>query len=168
MELKDILNIIISVIISFSSFIIKSHRDSSKQKKVLASAFFAEIDSLQKQWEWGTQGGLKKVENNEPVPLIFNRVRENYFTVYDKNADKIGMFDQELVKDLVYLYNDAKGFLDTVGTWEEMIKNPDKDKVVNLEIILRNYYNIMVKQQNNVFDKANKVKDQLKSIIGSN
>jgi hypothetical protein len=148
-------------------------KESKKlNKKILASALYAEIDSLQNQWIWGTQGGLKKIKNPEDTPFNYNKVNGNYFIMYDNSADKIGMFDKKLVQDLVYLYNDAKGFLDTVATWEEMIKKVETAQLQGKKFtlddigIIHNYYNKMVEQQDNVFYKANKVKAELQNVTG--
>lgn len=156
-----LLDILVGIIISFFGFWVKSRWDRYHQRKALASAFYAEIESLQKQLEWSTQGMMRTIPNNEYAPRVFIMIDGNFFTIYDNNADKIGVFGAKTVSKLVSLYVDAKGLVATIKTWEYNIKTIGTTSNQNIEDNLRNYFNNMISQKERVFSKAEKVKSIL-------
>lgn len=146
---------------SIVAFFVQSWWSSRKQRQILASSFYAEIRGLVKQWEWSTQGGLKRLSENQLAPRVFCMIPDDFFTVYNKNADKIGMFDKKLATELVSLYIDAKGFVATIKTWEYTIKEVKDNTSEIIEKNLWSYFNLMAEQQDRVFARAELVKLKL-------
>lgn len=64
-----------------------------------------------------------KVNNNGQYVLERLAITQDYFTVYTANANRIDLFDIEEAKIIVTFYTTAKGFIDTLNAWINVLRN---------------------------------------------
>jgi hypothetical protein len=89
-----------------SVIIQQSQRKSERNS--LASAFYGEIRALiniveRRQYLQLIQASIKEAKSGEKNP-IFIRVTRNYFNVYERNLDKIGILPNPLPAKIVDVY----------------------------------------------------------------
>jgi hypothetical protein len=154
----------VSAIVGIFSFILKSYIDAGKQRKFLASAFLAEITCLIEQYE--KAGGLSLLYElpDDYVYYCTMNVDDDFFTVYNKNADKLGLFNSVLVKEIVSLYVNAKGFVCTIKTWNDLVNRKESNPSKKDEQ-LQDYYDTLMAQYNDISEAAKKLLPKLDKVI---
>jgi hypothetical protein len=159
-----VVSVIISIISNLVIWRIKSSQEKKEQKKRLASALAAEIEVLMKQYE-KIGGPLLQQSSENKLIFFVTDIDDDFFTIYNHNADKLGYFDAELVQQIVSLYTDAKGFVCSIKTWNHLVQELKKLQQRSQQIneILR-YHDALKEQHDRVFTAAKKTVCALKSI----
>jgi len=128
-----------------------------QQQKRFATALSAELKVLMNQYNKIGGPLLQEQPDGTFIPFTTN-IDDDFFTIYNKNADKLGFFDNELISEIVSLYTDAKGFVCSIKTWSNSV-----DKQQSLDY-LKAYHAILEKQRSDVFLAAEDVICKLNSI----
>jgi hypothetical protein len=93
-----------------------NHRREQEQRgedtRNLAVALKAEISALRDRHSSIVGPTLKQYRIEQPVPRW--QVAEAYFTVFDSNAHRIGLFQPDDARRFVEVYVAAKGYLDSL------------------------------------------------------
>jgi hypothetical protein len=154
-----ITSIITSAVTSVAIFYWKSHYEAKTQKNRLASALAAEIQALMVQYgKIGTP--LLQILPDGTKKFYITNIDDDFFTIYNHNADKLGYFDTNLVKDIVCLYTNAKGFVCSIKTWNHLVQEPQKR-----DEEIERYYGCLTRQKAEVFTAAEQVVNNLQKII---
>ena len=148
----------------------KSKKNKETQQRVLSIALIAEMEALSKRWQQANSERLVRVPENYPMSeLPFWRIDENYFSVFENNCDKIGIFDDDDTKEIISVYITAKGFVDSIRTWNQMVLEYREDvrKDIRFSEIYRGkflyYYNdVLVKTQDELFIRIDNFSERLK------
>jgi len=122
---------LLGVVSSFFGFLLKESWGQYIQRKRMAVAFLSEIQSLLNQFKMVGGDKLFDLSNGTATFML---VDENFFIIYDSNANILGIFNEQLAGDIVRLYVNAKGFVCTIKTWKMIIidyRNPDNMKNVD-------------------------------------
>lgn len=143
--------------------------ESQKRIKNIKLALFAEINSLEERWNFSVGGRLQPLNDGEVPPRAFVYIQEDYFVVYNSNANNVGMLNPVLSGAVVSFYQNAKAFVDTVRTWGKILEvlneklKEEKRNILNIEEEkwLIDYYNVMLREQNEVFKQGNMLKEYL-------
>lgn len=110
------------VISSSAGFIIVNFYHAFKKKNSLAAALAAEIESIRTRYLEATQGQGIKVAYDGTGYISMN-LEEDYFTVFNSNADKIGEFSPPEATAIVTFYITAKGFVDSLRGWQFRLRS---------------------------------------------
>lgn len=158
LENKELITFILGILASIIAFYINARLTEFRQTKKLACAFIAEITALLNQYN--KIGGHLLQENPDGSFRVFTtNIDDDFFTIYNKNVDKIGYFNNNLTIELVSLYTNAKGFVCSIKTWNNLVaENP-----LRREEILR-YHEGLLHQQGEIFLSAEKVVERLNKI----
>ncbi|WP_196607175.1 hypothetical protein [Pectinatus frisingensis] len=149
------LGILSGIIISFINSLVRN----CLEKKRLASAITSEITALMKQY--GKIGGSLKRNNPDGTCTLFTtKIDDDFFTIYNKNADKLGYFSPLVIKKIVELYTNAKGFVCSIKTWNDMVENKFPDNKVSIDEINR-YYECLKYQRDGIFTDAMNLTNEL-------
>lgn len=173
--LGAVLGSIVGVVLSF---IAKSVYDSRRDKKSLADlrsgiarAFWAEITALFALYE-----GLKLVPWDPPEKNIdYNmlNIQYDYLSIFNSNADKIGLFPHEDAVEFIKFYTFAKSYIDSLrelsrryknhmNRYEKLRMNPNDKIIISVfnESVedLRQIYQYCYEQQNEFYRRRDVVK----------
>jgi hypothetical protein len=104
--------------------------DRAGELKSLATALYVEI-----VWFWfsamifNVQAGLSKL--NEKLPISFIRPPLSFvtFTVFESNADKIGLFQSSIVEKLIEFVYDAKLYLALAQEHKRRLNERDHENI---------------------------------------
>lgn len=173
---------IIVFMIAIIPYWIQEYRKTWKERKILAAAFVSEIESIIERYKYAAgifleTGGVK--QNSQDELLLFTmEITQEYFTVYHNNTNRIGLFEVDEVRKIVDFYVSAKGLVDTLLSWNDLVAKIDKfdshfansgvnDTVYNKKLHLINYVipehrRIIIQQQSDALNKADEVTNALK------
>ena len=120
------------------------------KRRAFASALRCEIETFRDRYH---ELIGKKIETRRLEDYIKNYIpiQGNYFTVFDSNADKLGLLNQEDARQLISFYMRAKGQLDSLATlrnraesfgpapipWEIFTEDYEKVRMENQHILLK-------------------------------
>ena len=133
-----------------------------KQKESLAKSLIAELEGIKEHWIASSGGGLQPLQLGQTPPLVYSHVAEDYFTVFNNNSDKIGLLKEDDAKKVIKVYIFAKGFVDSLRTWEEEVRHH-----VNARHSSRNdfdfldYYNLLYNSQTRLFLEIDEITEDL-------
>ncbi len=133
-----------------------------KQRESLAKSLIAELEGIKEQWIASSGGGLQPLQSGQSPPLVYIHVAEDYFTVFNNNSDKIGLLKDLDAKKIIKLYIFAKGFVDSLRTWEEEIKhhmNAGQSSLNHFGFL--EYYNNLYVSQTRLFLEIDEIKEDL-------
>jgi hypothetical protein len=95
-------------------------REKESEKKAFCSALVCEIEGIRERYMEAIGSELQKV-----APGDFLRravvIKENYFTVFEANAAKIGLLKPDDSKQVVTFYIAAKGQADSLRTYKMLL-----------------------------------------------
>lgn len=158
LENKELFTFIVGILTSIIAFYINSRLTEFRQTKKLACAFSAEITALLNQYN--KIGGPLLQKNPDGSFRVFTtNIDDDFFTIYNKNADKIGYFNNKLTLELVTLYTNAKGFVCSIKTWNNLVA----EKPIRPEEIMR-YHEYLVHHHDEIFVSAKQVLEKLNEI----
>lgn len=91
-----------------------------RDRKRLANSLAAEINAL---WEnYMRTFGQDLLDTPQGKFLTRGMgMQENYFTVFDNNVGRLGLFPPEVAKEVVRGYMEAKAFVDILRGWDETL-----------------------------------------------
>lgn len=160
-------------------FFIKYWWNRRHERKVLATAILAEVESIENRYKFSTANGLEpeRVFMIERGQGLFEyTVNQDYFNIYKANADRIGLLKVDDVDIIVDFYTSANGYIDTINQWNSAVKTfrelenkvIDIDKVGSqkqfnslLHLLPRQYLGIL-NEQNQLLSKIHLVKKLLR------
>jgi len=155
----------------------KKRKISEKQK--LLKIFLMDVTTLNKRY----QDVFGQYVESHDEKLVFERytgIKSDYFSIFDKNTDNLGILEDNILKKLVDFYINGKGFTDTLRDYEEALKRYFilKDMVSKLALTgqpnplleedFRHFTNGMVYSFKVIRDEHNAMKErynQLKEIL---
>lgn len=97
-------------------------RELEETKKSLLFGFKTEIESIYSQYMVQCGNNLNNHQKGQVFQYIFP-VNQNYFSFYESNTRGISSLDAELVVEIITLYNNMKGLLDTFHLHNDMLMN---------------------------------------------
>lgn len=149
----------------------KQKTDLKTNKIRLARAFWAEITALFALYE-----GLKLVPWDPPEKEIdYNmlNIQYDYLSIFNSNADKIGLFPHEDAVEFIKFYTFAKSYIDSLrelsrryknhmNRYEKLRMNPNDKIIISVfnESVedLRQIYQYCYEQQNEFYRRRDVVK----------
>lgn len=146
-----VINAIISLFISIIVFWIKKAWDDCKHRKSLARAFLVELDTLLAQYQKSMNGkNFLEVDDSGIITDVYTMIVDNAFlVVYDHNSDKLGLFDEQVIRSVVELYTNVRGYIYSIKTWNEIIlKEHDIFEMKRYNKVLEDRYQEIERQYN--------------------
>ena len=126
MNITDMLNafpnMILSSIIAVLTTLWINRNKKKDDIKCLKRALKAELQTLQTLY-YQLKISDTPPKNGDDIKIV--SIQSNYTTVYEKNADKIGMLEPETAEAVVIAYTHIAAFIDSLRVygqrWENMI-----------------------------------------------
>ena len=91
------------------------------QQSALANALAADIKALWDRYLL-VMGNTLDATPEGKFDTCAVLLTESYFAVFDSNADKVGLLDEEAAAAVVQAYQHAKGFVDSIRTWNGILE----------------------------------------------
>jgi hypothetical protein len=102
------------------------------ERKRLATVLYAEVAALWDRYSETLGTPLAHWNEGQPLPMrIQLPQRHNFFAVYDRNTDKLGLLKPREAMTLVSAYALAKGHLESISLAAEMTKRDDSQPLVD-------------------------------------
>jgi hypothetical protein len=115
----------IGVIVGPAIYFFKQWWSKRHDRKVLATAILAEIESVERRYQYSTGGGFRPelvFQIQRGQELFEWSVEQDYFTAYANNSSKIGLLKVDDVDAIVDLYTTANGFIDSIKQWNGAVQ----------------------------------------------
>lgn len=90
--------------------------DKELARRKLAKALKAEISSLIKLYQ---ANKLETALPQEGSDISIVKIECNYLSVFENNTDKIGIFDEDDIAEIISFYMQTKGLIDTLSVLSE-------------------------------------------------
>jgi hypothetical protein len=88
----------------------------------LLQALHDEVETIWERYMEGVGFHLEALKENQPL-ILYYPVVQDYFTVYNSNTFLIGhIADNDLRKDIVFLYTTAKGLVDSYRLNNDLVQ----------------------------------------------
>ncbi len=120
------------VIVGFLLGFVRDWWEGRKQRRRLAVALSAEVRALLERYEQVFGAYIRELEEGKPLERLTGAFRQEFFVVFDRNTDKLGLFGSEDLKRIVRAYVVAKGHLETLNFAVALIH--DAARGVNLAV----------------------------------
>jgi hypothetical protein len=90
-----------------------------RERRALAYSLAGEISSLievaeQRKYEQSIEAIIQNVKTTKQPWFVTVRIEQHYFTVYEANANKIGLLPKETARNVAKFYTYAKSFIEDV------------------------------------------------------
>lgn len=149
--LAGVLSAVIAIVSVFIGAWVQRDRDRKKeladikdQRTHLAKALHAELSALQVRYERTI--GKSILEAKAWTDLGSSIISHGYFTVFDQNAGKVGLFKDEDTRVIIQAYVSSKGHADNLRTWSQareqmhrwlvdasLARNPDVSNTIDAQ-----------------------------------
>ena len=123
---------VFGVIVTPTVYFIQQWWNKRHDRKVMATAILAEIESIERRYNYSTGGGFYPeliFQIQRGHGLFEWTVEQDYFTAYVSNANKIGLLKVDDVDAIVDLYTSANGFVDSIKQWNSSVKEYNRLEV---------------------------------------
>jgi len=146
----------------------KSHQNAielqqKKEQAIIQGLLQALHDEVETIWERYMEGvgfHLEALKENQPL-IMYYPVVQDYFTVYNSNAFLIGHIDDnDLRKDIVFLYTTAKGLVDSYRLNNDLVQKFEYWNGLHLETQNEAHKNRAVAQFAVLVEYAKTIKKQ--------
>ena len=118
--MAELVSVIVGGVLALAGGVIVKFWEDRRGRRALAYAFVGEINAIvvmveQRGYEKYLADLQKAVHaTNEPLnPHV--PVTQNYFVIYEANADKVGLLPRDAARDIALFYTQAKGLMEDVG-----------------------------------------------------
>jgi transcriptional regulator with PAS, ATPase and Fis domain len=133
----------------------RSQRQSEKRN--IASAFAGEIGALlsiveKRDYTKGIKDIIESIKQTQEKKKFYFKARKNYFNIFEKNAEKIGLLDVPLPEKITTFYIQAFAILEDIEN-EEVLERELNDIIYFHEELL------------NLFEETIKLGKEILSII---
>ncbi|OPZ76442.1 MAG: hypothetical protein BWY78_01368 [Alphaproteobacteria bacterium ADurb.Bin438] len=115
-----------------------SKKDEEEQIRSVLKAIKVEVEAV---WKAYSEVGesLEKQEIGSYFDIIYP-IYDNYFIIYDKNADKIGCLDDDIAKKIVSFYMKFKGLKDSYLYNNKLLEYIDKSRAIDYVVGLKEFH----------------------------
>jgi len=126
----------LSLIGGLGGIYLTAHIQQKRDRQSLAGAFAGEIGTIvhlieRRRYAEQLRQILDAPREPEDVPVIYSfSVRQNYFRVYEANADKLGWLPATLANDVTRFYGLCASFLEDVADLRDATLNPAQQALV--------------------------------------
>ena len=102
------------------------------ERKRLATVLYAEVAALWDRYSETLGTPLVRWNEGQALPMRIQLLqRHNFFAVYDRNTDKLGLLKPQEAMTLVRAYALAKGHLESISLAAELTKRDDNQALVD-------------------------------------
>jgi hypothetical protein len=102
------------------------------ERKRLATVLYAEVAALWDRYSETLGTPLARWNEGQALPMRIQLLqRHNFFAVYDRNTDKLGLLKPQEAMTLVRAYALAKGHLESISLAAELTKRNDSQALVD-------------------------------------
>jgi len=95
-------------------------REKESEKKAFCSALVCEIEGIRERYMEAIGSEIEKVSSGDFLRRAVV-IKEDYFTVFEANAAKIGLLKPDDAKQVVAFYIAAKGQADSLRTYKMLL-----------------------------------------------
>lgn len=116
-----LLGVVLGWALSFLTQLWFEKKRKSSEKQKLLKLFLMDVTILNKRY----QEVFGQYVESHDEKLVFERftgIKSDYFSIFDKNTDQLGILEDNVVKKLGDFYINAKGYTDTLRVYEEELK----------------------------------------------
>lgn len=152
---------------------LKLQQDAKNEAvKNLIQALYDEINTLWERYMWGVGDALEKLKDNEPITWIVPIATQDNYTIYNGNADKIGLIDDhDLRKMIIISYTKARSLIDSYRMNNDHVQKWDyalallKAGNLQYENEVKERFAIMVNYIEKVKKTHNDIKNDVEKLI---
>ena len=102
------------------------------ERKRLATVLYAEVAALWDRYSETLGTPLVRWNDGQALPMRIRLLqRHNFFAVYDRNTDKLGLLKPQEAMALVRTYALAKGHLESISLAAELTKRGDNQALID-------------------------------------
>ena len=153
-------------VIGYLSVTLNDRRRAGTDRSRLASALYAEMIYLKERYNRVFGNRIQEWQPDQSLPITGAPLvqTQGFFTVYDGNTDKLGLFKPDEVSELVRAYALAKAHLETLNQSAQMMRTFARQLVTTSRSSLLNEIGTTLKQESSeLLQQADKAIEMLRN-----